>query len=366
MNEDLAEAIVLAHDFGHTPFRHAGEEMLHAIMLPESEEIKNSPFINAKINDIKSRFNRESKDNAVYLNQAFGFKHNLQSVRVAAVLEDSYRDNQGKNIGLNLTNFTLYGMMIHSSLTYKGDIKIKPDYHLQFRQEQIIKEDCGRENFAWSFEAYIVAIANEFSQWHHDLEDALRGGALPLDKICSIVEEIFGRHLTKEDKKTLKEIKGRYSKYNKDRKYLADLSHIVVNTLVKDLVEASGIRFKAIEEVLATQGITTAEQLFFEYDSLNLLYPADKVICNSEDMKVGNFKKIITKAVHHSRNVERMNAKGKYIIKKLFAAYCTNPQQLPDGPILHLLVDAKVPGYTSLDKQKKRDLVQLELILRKS
>ena len=61
------------------------------------------------------------------------------------------------------------------------------------------------------------------------------------------------------------------------------------------------------------------------------------------DEKMERFKKeypsIISKKIHHSRDVERMNAKGQYIIKKLFQAYYSHPQQLPDNVIVRYMVD---------------------------
>lgn len=123
LNADLAEAIALAHDFGHTPFGHAGEQMLHEIMIPDSDFIKKSPFYHTSLKSINERFERENSAEKEFLNSLFGFKHNIQSVRVAALLEDSYRGDTSENIGLNLTNYTLYGIMTHSSCSYEGDAR---------------------------------------------------------------------------------------------------------------------------------------------------------------------------------------------------------------------------------------------------
>jgi dGTP triphosphohydrolase len=59
----------------------------------------------------------------------------------------------------------------------------------------------------------------------------------------------------------------------------------------------------------------------------------------SDKLEISIFKKTIKNWIHHSRNVERMNAKGQYIIKELFSAYLRTPQLLPDGSVLHFLVD---------------------------
>ena len=86
LDPNLAEAIALAHDFGHTPFGHAGERMLHDIMIPESNYVKTSPFYKTKYKNIEDQFKREKEEKINYCNHAFGFKHNLQSARVSAVL----------------------------------------------------------------------------------------------------------------------------------------------------------------------------------------------------------------------------------------------------------------------------------------
>lgn len=366
LNADLAEAIAIAHDFGHTPFGHAGERMLHAIMIPDSEYVKNSPFYQKSFDAINERFERESKENEGHLDVAFGFKHNIQSVRVCGWLENTYRGQNDENIGLNLTNYTLYGMMTHSSLKYKkvdetklNTKKVKgeeyPNYQNFFEKQTQIK---GTTLPAWSFEAFIVKLADDIAQWHHDLEDAMREGVLPISRICETIQESLGGKLTAEELVVLDQIKS--SKWM-DRKCLAELSHIVVNTLVNDVVEVSKRNFEQLETELEEKKVTEAERLFKEYDSLGLSIDRENVITLSEGIKQEKFKGIIRGSVHHSLNVERMNEKGKYIIRKLFEAYCAHPQQLPDGPILHLLVEMKRNGYENLAVAKENGIGEARL-----
>ena len=85
LNAYLTEAIALGHDLGHTPFGHAGEQELHLLLTPE--------------NVIKMLDDDTAE---IYEKEAFGFKHNLQSVRLAVSLENIYG-----TVGLDLTNFTL-------------------------------------------------------------------------------------------------------------------------------------------------------------------------------------------------------------------------------------------------------------------
>ena len=347
LNEDLSEAIALGHDFGHTPFGHAGEEALHSIMSPKARTVKDSPFFHIEAAEIEKTIEREGTylPGVIRFDSMFGFKHNIQSVRVAAVLEDSYRGPNGENIGLNLTNYTLWGMMHHSRLFYKQEEQY-PNYQTQFISN-ISVNGCSAE--AWSFEAYIVEWADDIAQWHHDLEDAIRGNALPIAVICNTIIDALGDKLTAEEKGTIETTK---HSILIDRKCIADLSHIVVNTLVNDLVETSLQNLASIEHHLTafypdSSSEERLKKLYTEYDSVGLELPRDKVIALSSSINTPIFKETISSSVHHSKEVERMNAKGKYIIKKLFEAYNSHPQQLSDGPILHFLVD--IGQYTNIE-----------------
>lgn len=352
LNCDLAEAIALAHDFGHTPFGHAGEHMLHQIMIPESEFVKKSPFYQTNAKDIKKILEREGKEfpSIISIESMFGFKHNIQSVRVASVLEDSYRGSKGENIGLNLTNYTLWGMLNHSKIRYE-DSSLYPNFQTQFNKLIGVNGFAGE---AWSFEAYIVRIADDIAQWHHDLEDAIRGDALPISKICDTIKDALDSCLKDSDRDCLSNYR---DTTRIDRKCIADLSHIVVNTLVNDIVETSKNNMDKLQKELQKNFPGTAEKeltkkLYTECDALKLSQKPDEIISLSSKIKQEKFKTVITEAVHHSRDVERMNEKGKYIIRKLFEAYYSHPQQLPDGPIFHFMVDIEI--YANIDEARER------------
>lgn len=358
-DSDLAEAIALGHDFGHTPFGHAGEKILDDIMMPNSKYIKNSPFYNRSEEDIRQRFKEENPHDDT-IEYAFGFKHNLQSVRVATTLEDSYRNADNGNIGLNLTNFTLYGMMIHSSEKYSDDDC--PNFQHQFDQQMKLK---GADQFAWSFEADIVRWSDDIAQWHHDFEDAMREEVLPVKNICKTIQDSLGDALEETDRKKLQIFQQPANKQNDkgengsnndeqvlkmNRRCIAELSHIVVNTLVNDLIEYSNKNLNNLKSFLLGKGLEDSEQIFTGFADLQYSLPRNKIIGLSDKINYGIFKKTIKESIHHSRNVQRMNEKGKYIIRKLFEAYYSHPQQLPDGPILHLLVDIGV--YQNIDEAK--------------
>lgn len=139
LNEDLAEAVALAHDLGHTPFGHAGQDALHACM------------------------------------QDFGgFEHNLQSLRTVDVLEESYA---GFN-GLNLMHETREGILKHCSLK---NAALLGDIGQRFLQGQ-----------QPSLEAQLANLADEIAYNNHDVDDGLRSGLITLEQLDAV--PIFRRN----------------------------------------------------------------------------------------------------------------------------------------------------------------------------
>ena len=295
LDEDLTEAIALGHDLGHTPFGHAGERELNQIMMPGSTvKIPESPLYKENHDGYKICEKRLKKP-------LYGFKHNLQSVRVAARLENGYGDS-----GLNLTNYTLWGMMHHSKLAY-GDEDGSPNYCEIFNKYLEVKD--GHQ--AWSFESFVVEQADEIAQWHHDLEDALRSGAMSAKAVCRKIREILITIMSESDLRCFEEMERDAEQENYDQKRFITLaSKVVVNTLVTCIVTCSNQNLLK----LSTDNKKTKEHL-------------------------KKFGEAIRTEIHHSPEVERMNAKGQYIIRKLFQAYATHPQQLPDISIVQFMVE---------------------------
>ena len=295
LDEDLTEAIALGHDLGHTPFGHAGERELNQIMKPGSTvKIPESPLYKENHDGYKICEKRLKKP-------LYGFKHNLQSVRVAARLENGYGDS-----GLNLTNYTLWGMMHHSKLAY-GDEDGSPNYCEIFNKDLEVKD--GHQ--AWSFEGFVVEQADEIAQWHHDLEDALRSGAMSAKAVCRKIREILITIMSESDLRCFEEMERDAEQENYDQKRFITLaSKVVVNTLVTCIVTCSNQNLLK----LSTDNKKTKEHL-------------------------KKFGEAIRTEIHHSPEVERMNAKGQYIIRKLFQAYATHPQQLPDISIVQFMVE---------------------------
>lgn len=139
LNEDLVEAIALAHDLGHTPFGHAGQDALNDCMKPYG-----------------------------------GFEHNLQSLRVVDELEERY----GAFDGLNLTFEMREGILKHCSAKHArtlGDVG----------QRFLLKQQPG-------LEAQIANFADEIAYNNHDIDDGLRSGLLELAQLERV--PLFARH----------------------------------------------------------------------------------------------------------------------------------------------------------------------------
>ncbi len=137
LNEDLTEAIVLAHDLGHPPFGHAGEEALDQAMAAWG-----------------------------------GFRHPEQSLRVVRLLERRRRSDGTVQWGLNLTWEVRDGIGAHS----KGRADLGP-------------EDTGLPH---TLEGQVARLADRIAYVHHDTDDAVRAGLLREEDIPPAVREVLG------------------------------------------------------------------------------------------------------------------------------------------------------------------------------
>ncbi|MDH2917522.1 MAG: deoxyguanosinetriphosphate triphosphohydrolase [Gallionella sp.] len=205
LNEDLVEAISLAHDLGHTPFGHAGQEALNACM----------------------------KDHG-------GFEHNLQSLRVVDVLEEKYAAFDG----LNLCFETREGILKHCSLAHAAELG---EVGVRFLSDQ-----------RPSLEAQIANLADEIAYNNHDVDDGLRSGLLTLEQLSSV--RLFSEHL-EEVHKVFPGLA--------ERRVVHETVRRMINSLVTDLIEQteSNIRRYAptsLDEVRSAPTIVAFSQEMHE------------------------------------------------------------------------------------------------------
>jgi dGTPase len=191
LNEDLVEAISLAHDLGHTPFGHAGQDALNRCMRPHG-----------------------------------GFEHNLQSLRVVDLLERRYAAFDG----LNLCFETREGILKHCSLKHArllGDVG-----------QRVIKRRRP------SLEAQLANLADELAYNNHDVDDGLRSGLLTIEQLSEV--SLFARHK--------KQVLAAYPKLDA-RRLVHETVRRMISTLVVDLTRqtARNIHERAPQSVDAVR-----------------------------------------------------------------------------------------------------------------
>lgn len=199
LNETLCEAICLAHDLGHTPFGHAGQDAL---------------------NDCMTEFG--------------GFEHNLQSLRVVDELEERYAEFSG----LNLTYECREGILKHCSARNARELGEIGRRFLERRQP--------------SLEAQLANIADEIAYNNHDVDDGLRSGLLVISELKTVT--LFARHYA--------EVERRYPGLG-ERRQIHEVIRRMINEVVNDLIETTRARIadaapKTIEDVRTAGGLMVA------------------------------------------------------------------------------------------------------------
>ena len=175
LDEDLTEAIALAHDLGHTPFGHTGQDALNACMKPWG-----------------------------------GFEHNLQSLRVVDVLEQRYATFDG----LNLTFETREGILKHCS--------VKNARRLGDVGERFITKRRP------SLEAQLANVADEIAYNNHDVDDGLRSGLVTLEQLSEV--RLFKRHM--------EQVLAAHPRLA-GRRLVHETVRRMIDTLVTDLIDTS-------------------------------------------------------------------------------------------------------------------------------
>ena len=194
LNEDLSETLSLAHDLGHTPFGHAGEEALNYCMK----------FFG-------------------------GFDHNIQTLRIVTILENRYYEFKG----LNLSIETLDGLVKHNG-PVKDLTKINKILGNNFFKKKI---DFALNS---SLEAQIAAISDDIAYNSHDLEDGLKSNLFHLNDLKNIpvLDKIISRHIKKLNKYSIDLI-------------IRQIIREIINAMVSDVITTTkkNIRFYKIQNL---------------------------------------------------------------------------------------------------------------------
>lgn len=181
LNEDLVEAIALAHDLGHTPFGHAGQDALDACMRPYG-----------------------------------GFEHNRQSLRVVDTLEARYAEFDG----LNLCFETREGILKHCSAAQARELGPVAARFLSGQQP--------------SLEAQLTNLADEIAYNNHDVDDGLRAGLITVEQLQQI--DLFAA--------PYRAVTARHGALP-PRRHIAETVRRMINAQVCDLIETSAARLAA-------------------------------------------------------------------------------------------------------------------------
>ncbi|MDD3266708.1 MAG: deoxyguanosinetriphosphate triphosphohydrolase, partial [Burkholderiales bacterium] len=197
LNVDLVEAICLAHDLGHTPFGHSGQDVLNQCMMKYGEH----------------------------------FEHNMQSLRIVTKLEERYAEFDG----LNLTFETREGILKHCSLANAQKLGSLGDRFIKNEQP--------------SLEAQLANIADELAYNFHDLDDGLRAGLLTLEHLEEVA--IVNNELNK--------IKSKYPKLNGRRLHKELVRHLI-NYSIYELIDSSLANIKNVG-IVTIDDVKTSPQI---------------------------------------------------------------------------------------------------------
>jgi dGTPase len=268
VDEDLSEALALAHDLGHPPFGHAGERALDACLAAEG-----------------------------------GFDHNAQTLRVVTTLERRYPDFDG----LNLSWETLEGLVKHNGpLTDRAgeaigrysEHGVPPSISLYAQQQDLE---------LWSFagvEAQIAAIADDIAYDAHDIDDGLRAELFALDDIAGV--PIVGAILA--------EIEECYPRLEHGR-LVHELVRRVIARLVEDVIAESTRRLDALAPD-SPDAVREANEQIIGFSAA--MAEADSAI-----------KGFLYPRMYHHPRIARVMGAAEQLVCDLFAHYAGHPADLP-------------------------------------
>lgn len=272
LNENLVEAIALAHDLGHTPFGHSGEEALNNIM----------------------------KDFG-------GFNHNSQGLRVVDLLEEKYPNFKG----LNLTWEVREGILKHSTKFDEGVYKwVSESRNRYFSSQEKVRglEDFDIDDLSPdlgpSLETQVVDVADEIAYDNHDLDDGLTSGLIKKEDLENVP---IWRKARKAIEERYKDLTPKMKKYQ--------IIRYLINLQVTDLIRNS-------RKLLSSKHIESVGDI---RDS------TEKLVRFSKDLEKQRkpLRDFLMNNMYRHHRVIKMSHKAKRFVKDLFDVYLTQPLQLP-------------------------------------
>ena len=268
LDADLAEAVALGHDLGHTPFGHAGEDALDACLSGQG-----------------------------------GFDHNSHGLRIVTELERHYAEFDG----LNLAWETLEGLVKHN-----GPLLDAHGAPVACWRERGVPAAILAFDRLWpldlagqpSLEAQAAALADDIAYNSHDIDDGLRAGLFALEDIRAVpyLDALMG------------EIEARYPRLE-DTRTIHELSRRVITRFVEDALAETAARLKADGVETAAQARTAGRAMFAFSGPMTT---AEREI-----------KAFLFARMYRHPEVNRMRAEADKIVRALYGAYAERPQEAP-------------------------------------
>jgi dGTPase len=267
LNEDLVEAIALAHDLGHTPFGHAGQDALNACLHEVAEDETATPG--------------EPRG---------GFEHNMQSLRVVDELEERYPAFNG----LNLCFETREGILKHCSRANALWLEAREPGGVGARFL------VGQ---APSLEAQLANLADEIAYNAHDIDDGVRSGLLSLEQLEAV--PLFERY-RRAAAQQHPGLQGRRLLFEAIRRMLSDQVYDVI---------------AATRQALADAGVASVDEV----------RRCPPLLRFSPEMRQASseLKRFLMLNLYRHPRVLETTGHARTVVADLFRAYCAAPQEMP-------------------------------------
>ncbi len=252
LNEDLSETLSLSHDLGHTPFGHAGEEILSECMYKYG-----------------------------------GFDHNIQTLRIVTFIENKYYNFRG----LNLTLETIDGLIKHN-----GPVKNITPYK-KLLSKDFFKSKINFNTYS-SLEAQVASISDDIAYNNHDLEDGLRSGLFTIKKFSSIpfVSKLIKKHIKKK-------------KFFRKEIVISQIVRDLINKMVLDVLSTTTKNLKKINPQ-SINDIYSQDRLIVDFSTE--MKQIDKQIKDFLKLNMYNHKKVV---INTKKGKKIINDLFKHLLK---------------------------------------------------
>jgi dGTPase len=269
LDEDLAEALALAHDLGHTPFGHTGEDALDACLAPHG-----------------------------------GFDHNAQSLRIVTYLERRYAEFDG----LNLSWETLEGLVKHNGPMTDARGEPIGRYAEKGLPHALVTYPDWKAlelHTHASAEAQAAAIADDIAYDAHDIDDGLRAGLIALDDLREV--PLVGDFL--------EQIERRYPGLDAGRT-INEITRRLITAMVEDVIETAVANLSALDPKSAD----------------DVRGAGRTVVCFSERMALVDraIKRFLFPRVYRHPSVVKVRREADRVVRELYVHYVGHPDDMPE------------------------------------